>query len=62
MARHREVDQGEVPDIDQVLFALFAGQLLLEHAKLPGDPAPHPTAGRWPRKAKAGQKDKNKAG
>jgi hypothetical protein len=62
MTKRREVDRGKVTDIDQVLLELLAGQLLLERAKLPGDPPPHPTSGRSPRKAKAGQKDKNKAG
>ena len=42
MAKRREVDRGDVPDIDQVLLELFAGQLLLERAAGPEEPVSRP--------------------
>ena len=53
MAKRREVDQGEVPDIDQVLLELFAGQLLLERAPGPEEPAARPALARPAAKASA---------
>jgi hypothetical protein len=44
MAKRREVERGEVLDIDQILLELFAGQLLLERATGPEEPAARPAA------------------
>ena len=64
MAKRRQTDQRAAAQLDQVLLALFAGQLLLEpaEAKLPGDPAVRPAAARSPRKAKPSRRNKSKAG
>jgi hypothetical protein len=42
-----------VPDIDQVLLELFAGQLLLERAAGPEEPAARPALARPAAKASA---------
>jgi hypothetical protein len=59
MARRREMDRGEVPDIDQVLLELFAGQLLLERA--PGPEAPVSRPARARPAAKAGTRRRRSA-
>jgi hypothetical protein len=46
MAKRREVDRGELPDIDQVLLELFAGQLLLERSAGPEAPVARPARAR----------------
>jgi hypothetical protein len=51
MAKRRGVDQGEVPDIDQVLLELFADQLLLERAPGPEAPVSRPARARPAAKA-----------
>ena len=51
MAKRREVDRGDVPDIDQVLLELFAGQLLLERAAGSEAPVLRPAASGRPRSA-----------
>ena len=53
MAKRREVDRGDVPDIDQVLLELFAGQLLLERAAGPEAPVARPALARPAAKASA---------
>jgi hypothetical protein len=53
MAKRREVDRGKVADIDQVLLELFAGQLLLERAVGPEEPAARPARARPAAKASA---------
>jgi hypothetical protein len=53
MAKHREVERGEVADIDQVLLELFAGQLLLERAAASEEPAARPALARPAAKASA---------
>ena len=53
MAKRREVDRGDVPDIDQVLLELFAGQLLLERAPGPEEPVSRPALARPAAKARA---------
>jgi hypothetical protein len=53
MAKRREVDRGKVADIDQVLLELFAGQLLLERAAGPEEPAARPALARPAAKAHA---------
>jgi hypothetical protein len=53
MAKRREVDRGDVPDIDQVLLELFVGQLLLERAAGPEEPAARPALARPAAKASA---------
>jgi hypothetical protein len=52
MAKRRQVDRGEVTDIDQVLLELFAGQLLLE--RVPGPETPVARPARVQPVAKAG--------
>ena len=46
MAKRRRTDREKITDLNQILLALFAGQLLLEpaEAKPPGAPAVHPAA------------------
>ena len=53
MAKRREVDRGEVLDIDQVLLELFAGQLLLERAAASEEPVSCPALARPAAKASA---------
>jgi hypothetical protein len=53
MAKRREVDRGAVAAIDQVLLELFAGQLLLERAPGPEEPAARPALARPAAKARA---------
>ena len=53
MAKRREVERGEVLDIDQVLLELFAGQLLLERAAGPEEPVLRPALARPAAKASA---------
>ncbi len=53
MAKRREVDRGAVADIDQVLLELFAGQLLLERAPGPEEPAARPALARPAAQARA---------
>jgi hypothetical protein len=59
MAKRRGVDRGEVPDIDQVLLDLFAGQLLLERA--PGPEAPVARPARVRPAAKAGTRRRRRS-
>ncbi len=53
MAKRRDVDRGDMADIDQVLLELFAGQLLLERAAGPEEPAARPILARPAAKASA---------
>ena len=53
MTKRREVDRGDVPEIDQVLLELFAGQLLLERAAGPEEPVSRPALARPAAKARA---------
>ena len=53
MAMRREVDRGDVSDIDQVLLELFVGQLLLERAAGPEEPVSRPALARLAAKASA---------
>ena len=51
MVKRREVERGTVPDIDQVLLELFAGQLLLKRAPGLEAPVARPAAARPAAKA-----------
>jgi hypothetical protein len=53
MAKDREVDRGDVPEIDQVLLELLASQLLLERAAGPEEPVARPALARPAAKARA---------